>query len=293
MKVAVLGLGNMGSGIAKNILKAGLDLTVWNRTTAKTAPLVELGANAAETIAEAVSGADVVVTSLMDDKSVLDAVQREGGILENLRRPDGVHVCVTTVSPDLADELFAMHRKGGVEYVACPVLGRPNAAADGSLRALVAGTDKALEAARPVIESFASTIIPMGSQVSQALTMKLCINYSVVCSIEFMGEIYACAEKAGLNLDQVADYFKSVFGSPVFRMYADKIKNRDFDDGGFVMTGGLKDVQLMLSLAKKQGARFEIGEIVEGKMIEALAAGNERKDWSATYEVTRSRANLH
>ena len=109
MKIAFIGLGNMGTGIAQCILKSGHDLIVWNRTAAKAGPLVALGARAGTTAREAAAAADVVFTSLMDDKSVLDVVQADDGVLAGMRR-DAVHACVTTISPDCADELESLHR---------------------------------------------------------------------------------------------------------------------------------------------------------------------------------------
>lgn len=291
MKVAFLGLGNMGSGMATNILDAGFELVVWNRTASKTQTFVERGAAASRSVSDAVSDADVVVTCLMDDESILDLVEGEGGLLAHMR-PGATHVCVTTISPELADRLLTLHTKHGTEYVSCPVLGRPDAAAGGSLIALTAGTDAGLDAAAPVVEAFTAMVIPLGGQPSHAATLKLCMNYAVISIIELMGEIYVCAEKAGLSLDQVEGFFKTLFGFPVLHMYVEKLKNRSFDDGGFSMAGGLKDVRLMLAAAENLGTSFDIARIIESKMTEAISNGHQDMDWSAIYDVTRARAEL-
>lgn len=291
MKIAFLGLGNMGSGMARNILDAGFELVVWNRTSSKTKVLADHGAATAKSIAEAVSSADVIVSSLMDDKSILENIEGEGGLLEHMK-PGSTHVCVTTISPGLADQLLDMHLAVGTGYVSCPVLGRPDAAANGSLIALVAGPETALESVKPVIEAFTNMIIPLGTVPSHAATMKLCLNYTIISNIELMGEVYACCEKAGLSLEQVEGFFRVIYGFPVLHMYAEKLRKREFDDAGFGMAGGLKDVQLMLDAARNLGTRFDIGEMVENKMVEAVASGHQDRDWSAIYEVTRSRAKL-
>ena len=281
----------MGCGMAGNVLDAGFDLVVWNRTKSKTEALAGRGAAVAPSIAEAVSGADVIVSSLMDDKSILGNIEGSGGLIANMKA-GATHVCVTTISPGLADQLLNMHLKAGTEYVSCPVLGRPDAAADGSLIALVAGSEAGLEAATPVIESFTNMIIPLGATPSHAATMKLCLNYTIISNIELMGEVYACCEKAGLSLEQVEGFFKVIYGFPVLHMYSEKLRKREFDDAGFGMKGGLKDVQLMLDAAKGLGTNFDIGEVIEEKMLEAIASGLQDQDWSAIYEVTRSRAQL-
>ena len=292
MKVAFLGLGNMGSGIAKNILGADFELIVWNRTGSKAKKFAEQGAaTVAQSVAEAVSGADVVVSSLMDDTSILENTGGPDGIIANMKQ-GATHVCVTTISPKLADQLLAMHQEAGTEYVSCPVLGRPDAAEEGSLIALTAGSEAGLKAAAPVIEAFTNMVIPVGSMPSHAATLKLCLNYTVISSIELMGEVYTVCEKAGLNLEEVEGFFKIIFGFPVLHMYAEKLRKREFDDGGFRMTGGLKDVRLMLESAAELGTTFDIGEVIEGKMVEGLGKGYQDLDWSAIYEITRSRANL-
>ncbi len=290
-KIAFVGLGNMGSGMASSIVRAGFDLRVWNRTASKMAPLQELGAETASSIRDAVEGADLVFTSLMDDGSVLDALNGDEGMLEGLAR-NAVHVCLTTVSPTLADSLKGIHEQHGSEFVMCPVLGRPDAAADGSLIALLAGSASGADKAAPVIESFTQMVFLLGAEPRHAAVLKLCLNYAVISNIELMSEVYACAEKSGLDLEQVEGFFRTLYGFPVLHMYAEKIRNRAFSDGGFKMTGGLKDIRLMLDSASQLGTSFDIGQIIESKMDEALTLGYEELDWSAIYEVTRRRADL-
>ena len=291
MKVAFIGLGNMGAGIAANILGKGTELRVWNRTAAKMKPLVDRGARPAATPREAVEGADVVLTSLMDDASILQNLEGGNGILAGMT-PGSTHVCVTTISPAFADQLLEIHRKHGTRFVYAPVLGRPDAAAEGSLMALMAGDADGIKAAKPVVQTFTSMIDVLGATPSHAATLKLCLNYSVISIIELMSEIYTCAEKAGLPLDKLEGLFKTLFGFPVLQMYASKVKERNFDDGGFRMTGGLKDVRLMVSAAASYGASFDIGKLIEEKMQSAVDDGMGDKDWSAIYEVSRKRAGL-
>ena len=143
-KVAFIGLGNMGSNIANCLLTGGIDLTVWNRTAEKMAPLIERGAKPAANAKEAARGSDVVLTSLMDDQSVLDNLQGDQGILAGLL-PGSVHVCLTTISPRCADELEQTHIRHGSFYVSGPVVGPTAAAANGQLLSYVAGDPVAVE----------------------------------------------------------------------------------------------------------------------------------------------------
>jgi len=142
-KVEFIGLGRMGIGIARNILKAGFSLAVFNRTPSKAEGLTKAGARLATSARDAAAGADAVLTCLMDDQSVLDAVDGPEGILAGLRR-GGVHVGITTISALCAERLAGLHTAKGTHYVAAPVVGRPDVAAAGQLRTFVAGDPDAI-----------------------------------------------------------------------------------------------------------------------------------------------------
>jgi len=293
MQVAFVGLGNMGSGIAQCILKAGFELAVWNRTPSKTAPLVERGARAAGTAREAAAGAEVVVSCLMDDQSVLDAVQSPSGILAGMK-PDAVHMCVTTISPRCAEQLAALHARHGSSYVSAPVVGRPDAALSGQLASYLGGAARAVERVTPVCRAYSRQVTAVSDRPAAANCMKLAINYNIVSIIELIGESYVFAEKCGLPLEPLRDFYQQLaFAHPALRMYAEKLRARDFAGrGGFVMKGGLKDVRLMLSTAAEAGATLEIGKIVEPKLRAGVEAGMEEQDWSAFYEITRRDSGL-
>jgi len=293
MKVAFIGLGNMGSSIAQCILKAGFDLTVWNRTVSKMQPLVERGAKQAASAKEAASRADVVVTSLMDDQSILDNLRAENGILAGMR-PGAVHLCVMTISPRCADELEQSHKKHGSFYVAAPVSGRPETAVTGQLISYLAGAPVAVEKVRPVCKAYSKQIIEISEHPRVANVMKLAINYNVISAIEVISETYLFAEKCGLPLEHLRDFYQQLwFAHPAAQLYAEKIRKRDFAGrGGFIMAGGLKDVRLMLSTAAEAGIKLDVGELVERNLSMAVDAGMGEQDWSSIHELARKKAGL-
>jgi 3-hydroxyisobutyrate dehydrogenase-like beta-hydroxyacid dehydrogenase len=293
MRVALIGLGNMGSGIAQYILNAGHDLTVWNRTPSKAELLVSRGARSAATPREAAADSDVVITSLMDDKSVLDIVRLDDGLLAGMR-PGTVHACVTTISPACADELERLHAEHGSAYVSAPVVGRPDAAASGQLASFLGGAPTAAREVEAVCRSYSKVVTTVSDRPRLANVMKLAINYNVVSTIELISESYVFAEKCGLPLEHLRDFYQQLwFAHPAARLYADKLLKRDFKGrGGFVMTGGLKDVNLMLSTAAEAGAELKIGEIVARMLSEGVAAGMGEQDWSSFHEISRHKAGL-
>lgn len=290
MKVAFIGLGNMGAGIAGCILRAGFDLTVFNRTREKMEPLVAAGAKGGADIADTVKDADVVVTSLMDDKSVLDCIRDH---LVGAMKKGAVHVCCTTISPEAATEAGKLHGDAGTFYIAGPVVGRPNAAAAGELLTFLAGDKAAADRATPVCSAYSKKVVYVSPDHGSANALKLCVNYTVISIIETFSEVYAFADKAGVNMDALRDFLHDAMGHPALKMYADKLRKRDFGGrGGFVMSGGYKDVKLMLSASAAKGVEFDIGKIIAKKMEQAIAAGMAEQDWSSIYEITRKNSGL-
>jgi 3-hydroxyisobutyrate dehydrogenase-like beta-hydroxyacid dehydrogenase len=293
MNVAFIGLGNMGSNMAQCILKAGFNLTVWNRTASKMQPLVKQGAKEAVSAKEATSGADVIVTSLMDDQSILDNLQAENGILAGMR-PGAVHLCLMTISPGCADELEQLHKKHGSFYVSAPVIGRPEAAMTGQLISYLAGAPAAVEKVRPICKAYSKQVIVISERPRMANVMKLAINYNVISTVEMISETYVFAEKYGLPLEHLRDFYQQLwFAHPAAQMYAEKLRKRDFAGrGGFVMTGGLKDVRLMLSMAAEVGIKLDVGELVERNLSMGVDAGMGEQDWSSIHELARKRAGI-
>jgi 3-hydroxyisobutyrate dehydrogenase-like beta-hydroxyacid dehydrogenase len=284
LSVACIGLGRMGSGIARNIQNAGFRLTVFNRTTEKMKPLVKAGATAASTPREAAASADIVVTNLMDDASVLGSATGDDGILAAMR-PDAIHIGTTTISPSLSTRLAEMHEAHGSHYVAGPVAGRPDAAAAGKLFTFVAGKPEWLERCRPVMDAYANKVIPMGEDPAIAMSMKLVGNFMVASLIELIGEAYVFAESRGVDPSVLTGMFKQFM--PAASEYVDRICTRDFGRAGFTLDGGTKDVTLILQAAAEVHAPLSYASVVRDKCLAAQARGMGEMDWSVMTETSR------
>ncbi len=289
--VAVIGLGRMGSGIARSLLRAGFPVTVYNRSQDKARPLVEAGATAAATPAAAARAAKFVVTSLMGDASVSAVVEGPEGLLAGLER-GGVHIGASTISAEMTSRLVALHAAHGSEYLAAPVVGRPDAAASGELATFVCGKQSVFEASREVIQDYARQVQYLGEKHAVAPEAKLAINYTAVTIIDLMGQVYAFGEKTGIPLTALHMIFRMLWAQPVMQGYATRIWKRDFNDVGFDVQGGLKDVNLMLDAAHKAHVRWDFAETIQPKMARAVEMGLGSKDWSSVYEVTRADAGL-
>ena len=290
-RVACIGLGRMGAGIARNIQKGGFRLVVYSRTAAKAEPLVQAGARRAGSAREAVAGADVVVTSLMDDRSVLDALEGPDGVLAGLSR-DAIHIGATTVSPRCAREVAALHAAHGSRFVAAPVLGRPDVAEAGQLHTFVAGDPDAIARCEPVLQAYTAGVLNLGPNPAVASSLKLAVNYILSVGIDLMGQVYAFAEKSGIDANLMGQVMATLFASPALPGYSDRIRDRAFDEVGFALPAGLKDVDLFLDASAEARAPLPFAAIVRDHVVAALARGLEHKDWSAVSEIARVNAGL-
>jgi len=284
--VAVVGLGKMGSGLARNIQNAGFDLVVFNRTSAKAKPFIENGAHLAKSPGEAASMARIVVSSLMDDSSVREIVTAKGGLLSGMT-PGGIHLCATTISPDLAKELTQLHRQHGSHFVTGAVVGRPDAAEAGELLSLMAGDKKSVEQCKPVCSAYSNATLVIGEEPCLANYAKLSLNYFAVANIELMGQLYAYGDTVGIGRRFYEQVFEASFANPTLKMYSQKIMARDFmTDVGFELSGGVKDVRLMLAASNATSRSLDYAPIIIAKMEEALALGWQTYDWSTFTNIS-------
>ena len=145
----------------------------------------------------------------------------------------------------------------------------------------------------PVAEAFSRAVRVVSAKASDANIVKLGINYSIVSLLELMGEVYAFTEKNGIEAGILKDFYQTVLAHPGLKQYAGNILERNFPAGGFAMSGGLKDVKLMLDAAAQCGAPLQIGDIILKKMETAIAEGMGERDWAAIYEITRREAGLN
>jgi 3-hydroxyisobutyrate dehydrogenase-like beta-hydroxyacid dehydrogenase len=276
----MIGLGQMGRGIAARLLAAGHEVTVWNRSPGKAEVLVGQGARLASTPAEA-AGGDAVLTMLADDAAVESAVFGEHGLLGAL--PKGaVHVSCSTISVALSERLAAAHAAAGQRFVAAPVFGRPDAAAAGKLFVVAAGDPDAVEAVRPLFTAIGQRVFTLGDEPAQANLVKLSGNFLIATVIEALGEALALVSKGGIDQAQYLDLLTStLFSAPVYKTYGALISERRFEPAGFAAPLGLKDIRLALEAAEALRVPLPLGSLLRDRFLTLLAQGGEALDWSA------------
>jgi 3-hydroxyisobutyrate dehydrogenase-like beta-hydroxyacid dehydrogenase len=290
-KVGFIGLGRVGEPLARRVLNAGFDLKVYNRSTVKMKALLAEGASGASSPKEASEDVDLVFTCLMDDQSMFDNTLGEEGILAGLK-PGGIHIGMATISPDCAGKLAEYHKEHGSIYIACPVVGRPPSAVDGTMTLYVAGDKDVVDRCEKVLSSFAINIIWVSEDHKVANSVKLANNFVVVALIELFSEVYAFAEKSGIDFDLMQRLLRIILDHPAIHGYVENIPTRNFLPAGFDLASGFKDVQLMLQASTDVAAPLPYASVAREKFLAAVAQGMENHDWSAIYEIARWNAGL-
>lgn len=280
MKVGFIGLGHMGAAMAANLVKAGHEVTVFNRTAQKRRALVELGAREATRVAEACTG-DAVITMLADDAALEDVALAEGGIVASL--PKGaIHVSMSTISPDLSRSLAQAHERAGQKYVSAPVFGRPEAAAAAKLFVMASGEASAIDACVPLFDAMGQKTYRIGTAPEAANFVKLAGNFSLAAVIETLGEAMALLGKAGIEPHTFLEVLTStLYPAPVYRSYGALIADRKFEPAAFAAKLGYKDVRLALSAAENLRVPMPLASLLHDRFLRLLAQGDENLDWSA------------
>jgi 3-hydroxyisobutyrate dehydrogenase-like beta-hydroxyacid dehydrogenase len=291
MKAALIGLGNMGSGIAKSLLRAGHQVTVYNRTRSRAEALLPHGAMVAGSVAEACRD-EVVFTMVADDAALEAFVFGENGILASLPR-GAAHVSLSTISVALSDQLTTEHAKAGQGYLAAPVFGRPEAAEAARLAVVVGGAEALVQKCRPLFEAMGPKLFVVGERPSMANVVKLSGNFLIATVLESLAEALAFARKSGVDGGALMEFLTStLFNAPVYKTYGELIVQGKHEPAGFALPLGLKDVRLVLQAAEAANVPMPIASVVRDRFITAMARGNQEKDWSVLGRVAAEDAGL-
>jgi 3-hydroxyisobutyrate dehydrogenase-like beta-hydroxyacid dehydrogenase len=289
MKIGFIGLGHMGSPMARNLMKAGHELTVYNRTRSKAE---SLGARVANTPADAAREADAVITMLADDDAVKEVVFGADG-LANTLRPGAIHVSMSTISVALSQQLAAEHAEHKQGYVAAPVFGRPQAAEEAKLFVVVAGRPDAVKKCEPLFAAIGQRTFPMGDDPVKANVVKLSGNFLIASVIETLGEALSLVRKYNVDPERYLEMLTStLFTAPVYKTYGDLIVNEKFEPAGFRLKLGLKDVRLAMAAAEAQAVPMPVASVIRDHALEGIANGMGDKDWSSLAEVVSKNAGL-
>jgi len=266
MKLGFIGLGHMGSAMAANLVRAGHEVTVFNRTPGKSSSLIALGAHEAATLAGACGG-EVVITMLADDAAASDVALGSGGIAESLSK-GAIHLSMSTISVALSKRLAQAHAESGQRYVAAPVMGRPNMAAAAKLFIVAAGDPAAIDACKPVFDALGQKTSTIGAEPSAANLVKL-------TAIALVG-------KAGIDRRAYVDLLTStIFTAPAYKIFGPLIAAGTFETAAFAAPLGYKDIRLALAEAETLRVPMPLASLLHDRFLRLFAQGGDNLDWSA------------
>jgi 3-hydroxyisobutyrate dehydrogenase-like beta-hydroxyacid dehydrogenase len=269
--ISYLGLGTMGSGMASNLLKAGYELTVWNRSAEKCEPFRRNGAHVADTPADAVHDVDVVMYSLSNDQAVEEIVFASKGILSGIKAGQ-IAIDMSTVLPATSLREQDAYAKHGVDFVDAPVFGSKQESADAKLWIMAAGNKTVFEKVKPVLEHLGQTVHYFGKN-GNAAAMKLVGNLIVALEMEALAEGLVLAQKAGLDLNTVMEVVKVAdFRSPLLVSNGQNILKRDFSTS-FALELMLKDAGLIEKFAASLQSPLPALRAAEKNLASAVALG--------------------
>jgi 3-hydroxyisobutyrate dehydrogenase len=290
-KIAVLGLGKMGSGIASSLLRAGYAVTVWNRTREKAQPLLDQGATWAATPMEAATGKDALISMVSDDPASKAVWLGPDGAMQQMK-PGSFLIECSTISFAQVGLLELESTKRGIQYIDCPVTGWPEHAASGSLTLLVGAHAKDFSIAEKLLQAFAKSIILFG-EPGKGTAYKLMINLMGAVQIAALAEGISLSEKLGLKKEQVIKAIEtSVAASPQVIKNASVMAERNYeDDPHFTLGLRLKDTVYAIDLAKQFSSNVLLGETA-WQLFDQAARTNPARDQAAVIEVIAGENNI-
>jgi 3-hydroxyisobutyrate dehydrogenase-like beta-hydroxyacid dehydrogenase len=290
MEIGFIGLGNMGKGIAQSLIRAGHRLRVWNRSPGPSKELVKLGAEVVQSPRDAFGG-DAFISMLADDHALREVVLN-GHVLPQ-KGGDTVHICMATISVGFAKELAQLHRARNIPFISAPVLGRPDVAAAGKLAILAAGEPQILDRVQPLLDAAGQKTWRFGDEPSNANLVKIAANFMLASAIETIAEARALVEANDIPADQFLTLITStVFDAPVYKGYGGIIARRQYEPAGFKLALGFKDVRLALEAGEAAHVPLPLASVLRDHFLDAVAHGDELKDWSAVAEVAMRHAGL-
>ena len=289
-KISYVGLGTMGSGMVSNLLKAGYDLTVWNRSVEKSKPFARKGARVADTPANAVRDVDLVMYSLSNEQAVEEVVFGANGILNGIKAGQ-IAIDMSTVLPATSLREQQAYSKRGADFLDAPVFGSKKEAADAKLWIMAAGKRDAFEKVKPVLQHLGQTIHYFGKN-GNAAAMKLVGNLIVALEMEALAEGLVLAQKAGLDLSTVMKVVKVAdFRSPLLVGNGQNILRRDFSTS-FALKLMLKDADLIEKFAGSLQSPIPALRVVKKNLESAVALGFGKENASAVIKALEKEAGV-
>jgi 3-hydroxyisobutyrate dehydrogenase-like beta-hydroxyacid dehydrogenase len=291
MNIGFIGIGRMAVGMVQNLLKAGHQVQVYNRTRDKAAALASDGAKVMDSI-EATCANELVISMLADDRALEQIVFGPVDFL-NAMPADGIHVSMETISEAMGRRLSEAHMSTGREYISAPVFGRPDSAAAGKLFVVAAGAASAIERCQPAFDVMGQRTFVVGSEPVAANVVKITGNFMIASVIETLSEGFALSRKYDIDPAQLLEVLtNTLFSVPVYKNYGAMIAEERYEPAGFKLNLGLKDISLALEAADAKGVTMPIANVVRDQFLTGIKRGYQDLDWGALGRVAADDAGF-
>ena len=291
MEVGFIGLGNMGAAMARNLIKAGHRITVYNRSRDKAEALAREGAIVADNPAGA-ARPGIVLVMLANDHALNAVIDGPDGALAGLPG-DGILVNMSTVSLAVTRRWASVFDTAGKSFVAAPVFGRPDAAEAAKLFIAAAGPAAAVAMVEPLFAAISQKSANFGEDPAHAAAVKISGNFMLQTAIEGLAEALALVRKHGINPAQYLEFMTgSLFTAPLYKGYGGAIVERRYEPAGFAVPLALKDTKLALAAASEVDISLPLADLIRDRFIIALSRGWEELDMAALGKVAAENARL-
>ena len=280
MKIAFLGLGRMGQGMAHLLIKAGYQLNVYDLYPDQAVSLVEAGATLCKTVKDTVADRDVCISMLPSDGALDSLVNAPDGLLSSMQ-DNATHVVMGTHGIEMVRKLTKLHTEANQVFVTAHVLGRPDLAAQGLLTIVPAGPTESVESLMDVFDVLGKQTLVAGTDPQSASAVKIANNFVLGCAIETMGEAMSLVRKLGVDPAMFHKVLTDgLFSAPAYEVYGKMIVDEDYDSMGATATIGLKDINLALQAAESAQVPLPSASIMRDRLLGAIAHGDAALDWA-------------
>lgn len=282
MKIGFIGLGNLGTPIAENLLESKESLLVYNRTASKAKALEPKGSTTAKSVKEVAEQCDVVFSIVSDDNALKEITEGVDGIAANLKK-GGIHISLSTILPATSEALHSLHKQYGSEYLTCPVMGRPEVARARKIQFLISGDNASIQKIKPLLEKAGGAgVWEFGPEPGAANTAKLCSNYLVIAAMEAIAEGINLANQSKIDTELWMKMLtQTYFAAPVYINYSQIIMKEAFQPAAFSLKLGLKDINLVLQQASNTNSNMPVATKLQSLLQQSADDGLSEHDITA------------
>ena len=291
-KIGFIGIGMMGLPMVQNLITAGYQLTIYNRTPERASSLIDLGVEVKNNPLDVAEAGGIVMSCVSEDNALTAVVGENGELAERLEK-GGIHISMSTILPKTAARLARKQSEFGGFYVAAPVMGRPDVVLAKKQSYFIAGDEKAKERAKPLLEAIGMKIFDFGIIPENANIAKLAANFLIASAIEAMAEAFAFVSKNHGDADKLLQALGgTLFACPIYQNYGRQILDKNYKEPLFKLQMGLKDIRLVAETATESNTPMRFARVLQDRFSAAVAHGLSHYDWTGIAAEVDAEAGL-